>query len=39
MEDFDDLPAHFQIEVDSAILKEIPISLITYVLTPKGEKS
>ncbi|WP_017862411.1 hypothetical protein [Leptospira interrogans] len=38
MEDFDDLPAHFQIEVDSAILKEIPISLITYVLTPKGEK-
>ncbi|MBW0433555.1 hypothetical protein DLM76_07860 [Leptospira yasudae] len=38
MRDFDDVSADFQMEVDSAISKEIPISLITYVLTPKGEK-
>lgn len=38
MRDFDDVSADFQMEVDSAISREIPISLITYVLTPKGEK-
>ncbi|MCG6192021.1 hypothetical protein LFX25_02035 [Leptospira sp. FAT2] len=38
MREFDDVSADFQMEVDSAISKEIPISLITYVLTPKGEK-
>ncbi|MDV6234375.1 hypothetical protein CH379_001865 [Leptospira ellisii] len=38
MRDFDDLSADFQMEVDSAISREIPVSLITYVLTPKGEK-
>ncbi|RHX91784.1 hypothetical protein [Leptospira stimsonii] len=38
MRDFDDVSADFQMEVDSAISKEVPISLITYVLTPKGEK-
>ncbi|EMY79537.1 hypothetical protein LEP1GSC060_2549 [Leptospira weilii serovar Ranarum str. ICFT] len=38
MGDFDDLSGDFQMEVDSAISKEIPISLITYVLTQSGEK-
>ncbi|AOP32796.1 hypothetical protein A0128_02260 [Leptospira tipperaryensis] len=38
MRDFDDVSADFRMEVDSAISKEVPISLITYVLTPKGEK-
>ncbi|MCG6166629.1 hypothetical protein [Leptospira sanjuanensis] len=38
MREFDDVSADFQMEVDSAISKEIPISLITHVLTPKGEK-
>ncbi|MBM9578203.1 hypothetical protein JWG45_13680 [Leptospira sp. 201903070] len=38
MRDFDDVSADFRMEVDSAISKEVPISLITYVLTSKGEK-
>ncbi|EMJ91330.1 hypothetical protein [Leptospira alstonii] len=38
MGDFHDLSADFQMEVDSAISKETPISLITYVLTQSGEK-
>ncbi|AXR60451.1 hypothetical protein [Leptospira mayottensis] len=38
MEDFDDVSTDFQMKVDSAISKEIPISLITYVLTLNGEK-
>lgn len=38
MEDFDDVSTDLQMKVDSAISKEIPISLITYVLTLNGEK-
>ncbi|ASV12504.1 hypothetical protein B2G51_13395 [Leptospira santarosai] len=38
MEDFDNVPTDFQMKVDSAISKEIPISLVTYVLTLSGEK-
>ncbi|MBE8363783.1 hypothetical protein [Leptospira borgpetersenii] len=38
MEDLDDVSTDFQMKVDSAISKEIPISLITHVLTLNGEK-